>query len=152
MMWTFEYDTNRVGKHIKEKEFMKYSKYIGSAYAFIFALIFDISKYDSWSRCSEVFNKSLYQLLAEMAHHAHLLHVVRDRDIDEKKGYINYPAKYVDYKLYHKKIISKASFYFNYIKNNNTIAKIENIFVRMVFYIYYKKFANYAIYKQNSYK
>jgi phytoene/squalene synthetase len=93
MMWTFDYDIGRVGKHIKEKEFMKYSKYIGGAYAFVFMELFGIKEYEIKYNpiTKKEFGKTIKQLAEDYAHYCHLAHIFRDEKEDIKKGYYNFP-------------------------------------------------------------
>jgi phytoene/squalene synthetase len=138
MMWTFDYDVGRIGKHIKEKEFMKYSKYIGGAYAFVFMLIWDISKYEKKynSITKKEMGKTLKQLAENYAHYCHLIHTLRDFDEDMKKGYINIPYgkeknKYLNYikKVVIPAIDRFASEIDKYI-DNKTLKIVLNLYLK----------------------
>jgi len=142
MMWTFEYDIGRVGKHIKEKEFMKYSRYIGSAYAFVFTLVFDITKYmkkyDKIVKKNN--NKSLYQLISDYAHYAHLIHIIRDYNMDKDMGYINYP-KNITQEKYFEKLILFIGPKLDYLETNFFKDLYnENFLIRFIVLRYYFKF------------
>lgn len=142
MMWTFEYDTNRVGKNIKEREFMRYSKLIGEAYAFVFTLIFDISKYmkkyDKIVKKNN--NKFLYQLISDYAHYAHLIHIIRDYNKDKDMGYINYPENTTQ-KKYFEKLILFIRPKLDYLETNFFKDLYnENFLIRFIVLRYYFRF------------
>ncbi|MCB9359013.1 squalene/phytoene synthase family protein [Candidatus Woesearchaeota archaeon] len=110
MFWTFEYDTNRINKKVKEREFLKYSNYIGSAYAFVFMQMFDVKKFSRRydKDFKKYFGKTLKETASDYAHYCHLAHVIRDEKKDIKLGYNNFPTE-KHKELWRKKIRKEFS-------------------------------------------
>lgn len=138
----FEYDLNRINKHIKEKEFIKYSKILSDAYTFICIRSLKkekvIKKYNN--DCKNKNKISLFNLLSSLAHFSHIAHIKRDYQKDLKLGFYNYPKnkkpdEFFDYLIKKNKNLYKK--YFKYI--NQTL----DLRLKIILFYYNKKFSKY---------
>ena len=145
MMWTFEYDIDRVGKHIKEKEFMKYSKYIGGAYASIFIFCGNIEEYEL--KYDLIVKKNtgctIKKNAIKFAHYCHIIHTIRDCKKDEDLGYINYPVNGTSPKIFFRTYILTIKKEIEWLKINKVCDEINSTFIRLVLNFFYNKFYKY---------
>jgi len=142
MMWTFDYDVKRVGNHIKEKEFMKYSKYIGGAYAFMLIHSYDpedhFHRYDN--ECRKKFNAIPIKVGFDMAHFSHIAHIIRDYKDDIKKGYLNFP-EHLDFFSFSNKLRKKT--YPSYMDYMMDLSSIKVFPIKIFLFVYRIKFEKY---------
>jgi len=130
LMSTFVYDINRVGKHIKLREFMEYSKKIGSSYAFAFTFFNPINVKPKASDTKAS--------IGEFGHYIHLAHIVRDYEKDKHIGYINFPREYKnfeEFKKFLRKYVNLGSY--QYAKRNKVHLKVKDWILRRIFLRYF---------------
>jgi hypothetical protein len=137
MMQTFEYDLQRHGKAVDEREFMKYSRYISDAYAFVFLSVWGIKKNDKHynKKLMDEFGKTIYDITKDYAHHCHLIHTLRDFDEDTEFLQIKSPEKFK--KFIREEVIGIIPLFRKY---SNCLIKSGNFCLSMVIWYTEKRF------------
>ncbi|MFT4303591.1 MAG: squalene/phytoene synthase family protein [Candidatus Woesearchaeota archaeon] len=144
MMWTFDFDIKRVGIKVQEKDLMKYSRYLGYAYAFMFMEFFDVISYyeKRYNKLMvKLHGKNVRELAMDYAHYCHLIHILRDYKKDKKeKLYDNIPLG-TDYLTFKNKIVNIVRPKFEYL-HNNVFSSIKILSLRYTMLFIYNKFNN----------
>jgi hypothetical protein len=100
---SFAFDVARLGgRRVPREELMAYSRDIGAAYTCALARLAGLRSLCGALRLEfhHKYGRDIEAALAEYAHYCHLVHVLRDRALDQRIGYDNVPLEYEGFEAF----------------------------------------------------